>query len=358
MQVVYDARGIQTGHATRGIGRVVRELIEALARIERRDLVVGADSVPPPPLRHRRARARVFGGILTPGAFSRRELVVRLSPVAPSSIDAHSVVCCYDLIPLKAPGDHFPLHRIVRYPAPWLAYHHSLETIRQAGRVWTISEAVARDVVSMLGVPSSRVRPVPLAPSSALRRPISDAAVTAARARHGLEGDYLLWLLGGTNENKNIPGMLAATRSRDLPPLVIAGALVEWVRDKVLSVAKRCGAPEPRFLGYVPDDDLACLLYGAAAVVVPSVDEGYGLPVAEAITCGSRVAASDIPVLREVGGDEATYGDARDPSRFRDAIITAMGSPRPPARRRRTWDDVAREVSDLAHGLKDELEGE
>lgn len=356
--LVVDARGYGLGHATRGIGRVIVETLGGLAR-----LGVTAEVLGPPELAPHLggklslfvAPPRAWRGILSPGTISGDAVVVRLAPTAPGPLDRRSVVVCYDLIQLRAPREHFALHRRARYPLITHAYLHSLDLIRRAGQVWAISRSVAADVVQMLGVDPARVTAIPLArPAWASVR--SEALIAAARARFALPPRFILWVLGGTNANKNVEGMLrSVAAAAGLPALVIAGGLEGRSRRHVERVAGAAGV-SPRFLGRVPDDDLAALMGAASCVAVPSRDEGFGMPMVEALACGGVVVANDIPVLRELETPNVVYGDATSPNDFARALLAACDRARVPSSRPgRTWADVAHELRVLVERLQDEL---
>ncbi len=83
--------------------------------------------------------------------------------------------------------------------------------------------------------------------------------------------------------------------------------------------------------GYLGDDALRAAVAHASALVLPSRDEGFGLPVVEALAAGTPVLASDLPVLREVGGDDARYAAAGDPEAFADGLRRLLDSPPDPA---------------------------
>jgi glycosyltransferase involved in cell wall biosynthesis len=160
-------------------------------------------------------------------------------------------------------------------------------------------------------------------------RPRTPGEVAAVRERYGLPEDYLLWVGGleHPDPRKRVAQLVAAPREL---PLVLAGPAGEWARR----------LPGVTLTGLVDDDELAAIYTGAQALVFPSDDEGFGLPPLEALACGTPVAASDLPVLREVLGDRATFVDVTDV-----AGIVAAGeraqrpAPPPPAW---TWQDAAR----------------
>jgi glycosyltransferase involved in cell wall biosynthesis len=147
----------------------------------------------------------------------------------------------------------------------------------------------------------------------------------AVRARLGLPSSYLLFV-GTLEPRKDLPTLLSAHRlMADAPPLVLVGPPGWGERLDV----DGCITP-----GYLGDDLLPSVVAGASALVVPSRDEGFGLPVLEALAAGTPVVASDLPVLREVGGHVVTYAEAGDPASFAAALQQVLDAPGDPAPRR------------------------
>jgi alpha-1,3-rhamnosyl/mannosyltransferase len=170
-----------------------------------------------------------------------------------------------------------------------------------------------------------------------------------ARAPQGPRAPYLL-AVGTLEPRKNMPALLEAFRTlrregRDVE-LVIAGRQ-PWTHSLPLGDL----APHVRLVGTVPDADLPALYAGAACFVMPSLHEGFGLPLAEAMAAGTPAVASDIPALREVGGETVRYADPHEPESFAAAIRQAIddregsqlraAAARGRARRFR-WEDTAR----------------
>jgi len=181
-------------------------------------------------------------------------------------------------------------------------YRYLAWTARRAGRLIAPSSAVASDILRYLHVDPARIRVIAEAPRAGLA-PATAEAVSVYRSRAGLPDRYLLCL--GTAE----PGKRAIDALRALP------AIVERAPDVVLALAGNPGRlsralqrevsslgveRNVAFLGYVPDEDLPALLTGAAALVFPSLYEGFGLPPLEAMACGTPVIASDAPAMSEV----------------------------------------------------------
>ncbi len=195
-------------------------------------------------------------------------------------------------------------------------------SLERASVVITPSEAVAQQVRDRYA-PSAPVLAIPhgVDPGWAAAAP-PDAAL---RARLRLPREYVLFV-GTLEPRKDVQTLVAAHRLLpDAPPLVLVGP-PGWGAQ--LDVAG-CLTP-----GWLDDDALRPLVAGAAALVLPSRDEGFGLPVVEAMAAGTPVVASDLPVLREVGGAHAAYAPVGDVEAFADALQRTLTDPGDPAARR------------------------
>lgn len=162
------------------------------------------------------------------------------------------------------------------------------------------SEATRSDVMRTLKVPATRVSVA--YPGVAERfAPQSPGEVDAVRRRLGLPDRYLLFV-GTIQPRKNIRRLLQAHGQVDgAPPLLIAGG-AGWLSEPLLRQA-RAAPDRVRLLGYVADDDLPALMSGASGFVLPSLFEGFGLPVLEAMACGTPVLVSRSSSLPEIVGD-------------------------------------------------------
>jgi alpha-1,3-rhamnosyl/mannosyltransferase len=228
------------------------------------------------------------------------------------------VVTLHDLAPLKRHGQY--LRSTLRFKLRYLA-------VQRAARVIVPTYAVAEDVESVLEIPHERIAVIPEAPAASLH-PRSPAEVRAVRSRYELPDRYLVWVgaLQRPNPRKRVAALTRAHRSM---PLVLVGPTAQWAHE----------LPDVKLTGAVSDDELAAIYTGAHALVFPSDDEGFGLPPVEALACGTPVAASDVPALREVLDGRATLRAVDD----LDGLIAAAESaerpaPPPPAW---TWDEAA-----------------
>jgi glycosyltransferase involved in cell wall biosynthesis len=156
--------------------------------------------------------------------------------------------------------------------------------------------------------------------------PRSPREVEAVRERYGLPSEYLL-AVGSLQPRKNLSALLAAwkTLSASRPQLGLA-----IVGASAPHFCPALNAPAPHgthFLGYVPDRDLPALYSGALALVSPSLYEGFGLPLLEAMACGTPPAASNCGALPELVADCGLLFDPRQPQAIEDCIARLVANP-------------------------------
>jgi glycosyltransferase involved in cell wall biosynthesis len=179
-----------------------------------------------------------------------------------------------------------------------------------------VSESTKADLVSAYGVRPERVRVVPLGASE----PTTAPAPASRLAELGLNGNFVLQV-GRIETRKNQAAALAAIERLDGVTLAVAGP----ERDAALAAKLRASA-RCRVLGRVDQPTLELLYKRARAVVVPSLYEGFGLPVLEAMARGKVVVAAKASSLPEVGGDAALYfHDAADPEQLAGVLEVALG---------------------------------
>jgi glycosyltransferase involved in cell wall biosynthesis len=198
---------------------------------------------------------------------------------------------------------------------------------RKARHVLTVSEHSRKDIITTYGLPPDRVTAVPLAPDPQFA-PVEDRGVIAeVRRRYDLGEEYLLHV-GSITPRRNIDRLLEAFAGvrRRAPhlTLVLAGR-VEPPSPPVEVAIRRKGLTDVvRVTGYVRPEDLPALYAGAAAVVYPSLYEGFGLPVLEAMACGVPVLTSNNSCLPEVAGDAALLVDPLDTGAIAEGIWSIL----------------------------------
>ncbi len=215
--------------------------------------------------------------------------------------------------------------------------------VRRARALLCISQATADDLVARFPAAAGRTRVVPLAADA--RFAPGDPPAPELLARHGLDGPYVLGV-GTLEPRKNLPRLIEAFAA--LPDEVRAGrrlALVGalgWDTGATTGAIRRHGALV-RVLGHVPDADLGALYRGADLFAYPSLYEGFGLPVLEAMARGVPVATSDRSATAEVAGSAALLFDPDDARAMRAAIERLLaGGPAVEALRARGRERVRR----------------
>ena len=262
----------------------------------------------------------------------------------PLTLPTPTVVMIHDLALLRVPGTQ-----------PWYCswYWRTVYwRCRRADRAVVPSRATQRDVIELLGVDPTRVTVVPEAADQRFR-PAPPAAVARVLAARGIHGEYVL-AVGTREPRKNLATLVAAmervNRERSGPvELVVAGGR-GWGSEAFLR-----GRPDwLRVLGPVPDDDLVALYSGATAFAFPSLYEGFGLPVLEAMRCGAPVVASETSAVPEVAGDAAILVGPTDTAGWARALGALLHDPtrrRELSQRARyraesfSWDATARGVA-------------
>jgi len=211
---------------------------------------------------------------------------------------------------------------------------------RRASAIITVTEASKRDIVAHYHLPPDKVTVIYEAASPEFRPAPADA-VESARRRYNLPDDFMIHV-GTIEPRKNLSRLIHALdtlRGEGLRvPLVVVGAR-GWLYDDFF---RQLESLEVRhdviFPGYVPGPDLPLLYNGARVSVTPSVYEGFGLPVLEAMACGTPVVASGSSSLPEIGGEAALYFDPYDV----DALAAAV---------RRVWTEPDLRADLRARGL-------
>lgn len=230
--------------------------------------------------------------------------------VLPPLARAAGVVTVHDLTYLRFPDTVDDQVRMYRHLVP--------ESIRRAGQVIAVSSTMAEEIRAEYSLEEDAVTVAPLGVGAEWAK--TEPLAPARRRELGLPDRYVLFT-GNHEPRKNLGTLLkahAAARAvdPDLPMLALAGP-AGW------GAAWADGPPDPRhvlLLGYLDDVDLRGAVSGADAVCVPSLYEGFSLPVIEAMAAGTPVLASDIPTHREVSGGLATLLPVRDVDAWAGAL--------------------------------------
>ncbi len=219
----------------------------------------------------------------------------------------------------------------------------------RCARLICVSENTRQDFLRLIGGDPARLKVVHLGVSPEFRPHDADE-IEAVQARHGLEGPYLLFV--GSTPNKNlartIEAFAAGGLARDFTLLVCG----EHSREQGEALATRLDelrlSSRVRFAGFVSNTDLPALYAGASAYLFPSLYEGYGLPILEAMACGTPVLTSDRGSCPEAAAGHAVIADPEDIDALAGGMQAAvsMSAERRAAAlayaRTRTWEATAR----------------
>jgi glycosyltransferase involved in cell wall biosynthesis len=226
------------------------------------------------------------------------------------------VVNIHDMSLITMPGRH-PAKRVISM-RPLLR-----AAARRAAAVLTLTESARSDAIEHLGLPPAKVHVVPAAAAPGFGR-IDDAALLSdVASRLGVRDGCLLFV-GTIEPRKNIPRLLEAyarLRAQGFDKqLVICGGQ-GWKSPEIGPLTQRLGvADHVVFTGFVPDSDVVGLLNLCGTFVYPSLYEGYGLPIIEALACGAPTVTSNRGATAEVAGDAALLVEPEDV----DALVAAL----------------------------------
>lgn len=231
--------------------------------------------------------------------------------------------------------------------------------LKRTDQVVTVSESSRDEIVEHFKLSRTFVTVVPNAVNKDIfyKRPKQE--IDRVKAKVGVKKDYVLFV-GNIEPRKNLTNLIQAFS--DMPQkllseteLMLVGA-GGWLNDDVttaLTAAEAKGAHVIRPSSFVHNDELACLYSGTSLAVLPSIHEGFGMPVLEALACGARVAASDLPVIREVGGDAIAYFNPHDVSDMTRVLSKEIKAPKPKAGLvRHNWSDSVKQLEAIVSRLE------
>jgi glycosyltransferase involved in cell wall biosynthesis len=332
MRIAFDLRRI----GNPGIGRYMKCLVEEILKQELdHDYLLILTPLTSGAIRSHSARVTRISSksryysvreqIELPGILREHRVDLLHSPhfVLPLSRPCPTLVTIHDVVYIACARDLQSQIGKFYYAAMMRA------SARLSTRIITDSVFSKNEVIRCLHVSPEKITVIYPAADASFRR-ISDTCVLdAVRSEYGLDRDYILYA-GIYKGRKNHAGLLHAFQhflaSGGDAQLVIAGPMCEGERH-LQNLAKELGiANRVVFTGFIADSKL-CALYSAARVYAcPSLYEGFGFTVLEAMACGSPVVCSDAASLPEVAGDAALYANPRDPQLFAEALYKVFGN--------------------------------
>ena len=381
MRAVIDARPALDPGRT-GVGHYTRQLIRYLPQVDPQDRYVAWYLHARGLLRHKRFFADVGASNLEEAAsrfparvfqpVSWRFRMPRVEWLA----GGFDVLLATNFLP--PPTGHMERTVLVVHDLAWAVYPETApqiddrwrrrlsKAVRRCGAVIVPSVSTKGDLVERYRVPEDRVHAIPHGVDAAAFAVVPDAEVERVRERFGIGGAYVLFV-GGLEPRKNLIGLVRAFAASGVDAtLVIAGGRVRWFpaeEARVWSEVRRL--PEPArsrvvMTGYVSDEDKHALLAGARALAYPSLYEGFGFPVIEAMAAGTPVLTSNVSSLPEVAGEDAVLVDPKDEHAIAEGLrrLLSDGDLRErlvgPGRARAagyTWEATARRTAEVLRSV-------
>ncbi|WP_236686735.1 MULTISPECIES: glycosyltransferase family 4 protein [Cellulomonas] len=318
VRVLVDATAIPADRG--GVGRYVDELLPALAArgldlvvvcqrtdvAHVRSLVPSARVLPAPAATSRRPVRLLWEQVALPWIARRERVDVLHSPhyTMPLVSRVPSVVTLHDATFFSHPAMHSSLKR--RFFGAWTRY-----AVRHADALVVPSASTRDAVLEHVGGRPEAFHVAYHGVRSTTFHPVDDAERARVARSLGLEGRSYVAFLGTLEPRKNVPALVrawvAVCTGRDAPPALVLAGGRGWddgVDPALAAVPTGLTVVRP---GYLPLADLPGYLSGAAVVAYPSVGEGFGLPVLEAMACGAAVLTTRETSLPEVGGDAVAY---------------------------------------------------
>jgi glycosyltransferase involved in cell wall biosynthesis len=360
-----------------GIGRYARSLIRALSRLDHDNryllLSAGRDSGAEPwpanfttralPLTDRHLSIlwqKLRVPLPVEWLTGRIDLFHSPDFVLPPIRRARSVLTIHDLSFMRLPECSSP---------PLLAYLMDAvpHSVARADLILADSQSTREDLIELMSVDPARIRVIYPAVDAAFR-PSDDAEVASVRQHHRIDGPYIL-SLGTLQPRKNYVRLIQAfdllRRMHGVPHRLVIGGGPGWLYEPIYETIETLGLQDAvRMLGYVDEIDLAALYTGADVFAFPSLYEGFGFPVLEAMACGTPVVTSNTSSLPEAAGEAALLVSPSDTEALCEALYEAITDTGTRVRltrlgfeqcRRFSWDDSARQ---LLAGYVDLLNGD
>ena len=364
MRIAFDGTTLRPGRT--GVGYYTEHLLHHLAARAGDDEIVVISNRPVDTTRPLPARVAVASSswrlprmlwmqTQAPWLLHRRhvDVVHFTNGMVPLASPVPTVVTIHDMSLTLYPRYHPARRVLLNRPLVDIAARH-------ADAIITVSQSAKRDIVRLYGLPLDRVHVVHEAAAPAFR-PIHDSIERErVRRRYRLADRFILYV-GTIEPRKNLPklieGFAKRRKSGDLPHQLVCAGPYGWLSRDIEDRIERLQVDDAiRFTGYVPFEDLPVLYSLAEMFVFPSLYEGFGLPVIEAMACGTPVVTGHVAALSEVGGGAVEHVDRLDAESLGDAMVSLARS-----RERRenlsalglqrshvfSWDRAARETLEV-----------
>ena len=244
--------------------------------------------------------------------------LIFLSGVSKSKL----IVTVHDLTFLVHPETHIPITLEINK-----TIH---KTLKSADAIIADSMATKKDIIRLIGINEKKIYVIPLAAREEFKPVNNKFVINEAKKKFHINGSYIIFL-GSLEPRKNIVRLLKAysdlkSKKKIKEKLVIVGQK-GWLYNPIFSeVRANKIESDVIFTDYIPTSDVVKLINGAKLLIYPSIYEGFGLPILEAMACGTPVITSNISSMPEAGGDAAYYINPLNVSSISEGLLTVLNS--------------------------------
>jgi len=322
-----------------GVARYLANLVQRMVEIDESHCYIIYHSapvkpleIPSPALEYRLIKMRpslLWRHLRLPLAMRQDHIDLHFSPsyFLPLIKVCPYVVVVHDLI-IKAHPQWFAADRRFRFD------DFFWREVRKAERIITVSEYSKGDVVRFLKVDPAKVAVIHEAADDAFRPTNDTASLTKIRGKYGLPENFI-FTVGAIHTRRNLERLIQAVSlaerglGQNLTLLILGSPAPFSPPVDIWGVAHRCGL-DGRVLnmGYLADEELRLLYNACGLFIYPSLYEGFGLPVIEAMACGAPVACSGVTSLPEVAGEAAVFFDPTSVEEMAETIVSVLGDDR------------------------------
>src|SRR5262245_21101961 len=335
MRIAFDGTTLRP--ARTGVGYYTEHLLHHLVKAGADDEIIVVSNRPvdttsplPPSVRVVASPSRVprlvWMQLIAPRLLRRLRVDVAhfTNGMVPLAISVPTVVTIHDMSLTMFPKYHPPRRVLLNRPLVDMA-------ARRADAIITVSESAKRDIVRLYGSQAERIHVVHEAAAPSFRRVHDASLLNRVRQRYELADRFILYV-GTIEPRKNLPklieGFARKRKNGELPHQLVCAGPYGWLSRDIEDLIDRLDIEDAvRFTGYVPFDDLAALYTLAEMFVFPSLYEGFGLPVIEAMACGTPVVTGHVAALAEVGGGAVEQVARLDAESLGQAMLRLADDP-------------------------------
>ncbi|MBN1622512.1 MAG: glycosyltransferase family 4 protein [Endomicrobiales bacterium] len=265
------------------------------------------------------------------------------------------IVTIHDLIGVRMPENS------LAFPSRfyWGRYFPNLS--KRADIIITDSEYSRKDIIELLKIPENRIKVIPLAAGERFKPGKDKDMVQQTKNKYNIGNSPYVLFVGNIEYRKNIILLLKIWKKLRLPhKLVLAGSKTGYTDNLVRFISENEIKDRVLLTDYISDEDIVNLYNGADLFVYPSLYEGFGLPVLEAMSCGTPVIASNTTSLPEIVSDAGILTDPNNIDELQDAIVKVLSDSSLRSKLKEkglirsklfSWERVARETLEVYNGI-------